>query len=123
MVDYRSEPSASRDGQGVAKRAWEMYSRGVNKVAGPVLHPMLRPLAEAWSVSKVSDLLGFWLLWHLEGGFDGLRRHGMSERTVYRKIGEFRKYFGEHPDDFTLPGVAIDVRSYIASGEKTSKTD
>jgi len=119
VTDFRSDPSTSRDGQGVAKRAWEAYSRAANRVAAPIA----QPLVESWSVGKVSDLLGFWLMWHLEGGFDGMRRQGMAERTIYRKIGEFRKFFGEHPDEFVLPGVAVDVRAYVASGEKKLPSD
>ena len=34
----------------------------------------------------VADLFGFWLLWHLEGGFEGLERLGMNRATIYRKI-------------------------------------
>lgn len=56
---------------------------------------------------------GFWLLWHLEGGFEGMRRLGLSEASIYRKIKTFRESFGAHPDEFQFPGVMIDVETYL----------
>jgi hypothetical protein len=56
--------------------------------------------------------VGFWVLWHAEGGFEGLRNLGMSETTIWRRVKSFRDAFGEHPDDFKLPGVSVDLEGY-----------
>ena len=58
------------------------------------------------------DELGFWLRWHIRGGFDGLERYGMHRATIFRKIHRFRQHFGVHPDVFELPGITIDVKAY-----------
>ena len=42
---------------------------------------------------------GFWLLWHVEGGFEGLQRIGMSRSSIYRRISAFRKLMEVHPDE------------------------
>jgi len=60
----------------------------------------------------VVDLFGFWLLWQLEGGYDGLRRLGMSRSAIYRRIKLFRTMTGMHPDEYVLPGVETDVQTY-----------
>jgi len=113
MEDFRSDKSESREGAGVAKRAWDAYARGVNRVATPLIAPAIR----RYSLNKVGDLVGFWVLWHLHGGFEGLVRRGMSERTIYRQIKWFRMAFREHPDTFVLPGVSLDPAKYFAAGK------
>jgi hypothetical protein len=62
----------------------------------------------------VEDLVGFWLLWHLEGGFAGLQEMGMSRSGIYRRVQAFRTVFGAHPDTFDMPGVSIDLGAYLA---------
>jgi hypothetical protein len=54
------------------------------------------------------------VMWHLEGGFDGLRKLGMSRSAIYRRINGFRSAFGEHPDEATFPGITIDLAVYQA---------
>ena len=56
---------------------------------------------------------GFWLVWQLEGGFEGLKRKGMSDSAIWRQVKLFRDTFGQHPDDFRMPGVTIDVEEYL----------
>ena len=66
-----------------------------------------------WGVVGFSpDLVGFWVLWHAEGGFEGLRRLGMSETTIWRRVRAFRDAFGAHPDDYEFPGITIDLERY-----------
>lgn len=59
--------------------------------------------------------MGFWLIWHLEGGFDGLQRLGMSRSAIYRRVASFRRVFGAYPDEFRFPGVTIDLPAYLAA--------
>jgi hypothetical protein len=35
-------------------------------------------------------LVGFWAIWRLAGGFEGLQRMGMSRASIYRRIKLFR---------------------------------
>jgi hypothetical protein len=98
----------SPEGKGIARRAWDVYAKAVNQVAGPPLQPVVQRIA----APMTSDLLGFWLCWHLEGGFEGLRRLGMSRSAIYRRIRLFRVAFKAHPDEFEVPGVLIDLKAY-----------
>jgi len=111
--DFRSARMPSPEGQGRARgrleRAWDGYAKGVNKVAGPVM----APLANRIGAATATDLLGFWLCWQVEGGYEGLRRMGMSRSAIYRRIALFRKVMGIHPDEYEMPGVTIDVNAYL----------
>jgi hypothetical protein len=112
--DFRADRMPSPEGQGIAKRAWDQYAAAVNRVAGPAI----QPLTERIAGNIAADLMGFWLLWHLEGGFEGMRRIGWSRSSIYRRIRAFRRYYGTHPDEFELVGVAIDVEAYVKGPEK-----
>src|SRR3712207_4110395 len=95
------------DGAGNARtalaRAWDAYERAVRPVTVPLsqtLRPLLAPIARGMTF----DLLGFWVSWHMLGGFEGLQKHlGMSRSAVYRRITLFRKIIGEHPDVYRFP--------------------
>ena len=52
------------------------------------------------------------MTWQLEGGFEGLRRIGMSRSAIYRRVKLFRSMTGLHPDEYVMPGVEIDVKAY-----------
>ena len=108
MTDFRSDRMASPEGKGIARRAWDAYAATVNRVAAPAIEPLARKVA----MPVLLDLMGFWLAWHLEGGFEGLRRLGMSRASIYRRISLFRKTMGVHPDEFQLAGVTLDIEAY-----------
>jgi hypothetical protein len=79
---------------------------------GGLLDKAMTPYAR-WGIGRYSpELVGFWLLWHAEGGFEGMRRLGMSETTIWRRVRAFRDAFGQHPDDYDLPGVSVDLKAY-----------
>jgi hypothetical protein len=99
----------SPDGKGIARGAWDAYVAAVGKVTEA---PPVKAGIEHYAAATVVDLFGFWLWWHLEGGYDGLRRAGMSRSAIYRRLRQFRKFYGVHPDEFQLPGVEIDVRAF-----------
>ena len=109
VVDFRSERMESPEGRGIARRAWDAYARGVERVAAPVLRPALRPLVHMYAAGSIVDLVGFWAVWHLEGGFEGLQNLGMSRASIYRRIKLFRIAFGAHPDEFEMPGIKLDL--------------
>jgi hypothetical protein len=102
----------SPEGRGVARRAWDSYASTVNKVAGPALKPVLAPVVRRYAASSIVDLVGFWAVWHLEGGFEGLQRMGMSRASIYRRIKLFRLAFGAHPDEFEMPGITLDLVAF-----------
>lgn len=113
MTDFRSDRMPSPEGMGQAqsrfRRAWDAYARTVDQVA----RPAAGKAAMWWAGKLIEDLVGFWLLWQLEGGFEGLQEMGMSRSAIYRRIQAFRKHFGEHPDTFQMPGVTIDLDEYL----------
>lgn len=123
MTDFRSQRMPSPDGEGNARgglrRAWDAYASGVRSGTDPWVAPLVRPMARG----ATFDLLGFWLAWHICGGFEGLQSQlGMSRSAVYRRISVFRKVFGEHPDVFQFPGVSIDLEAVVASSGAAGDT-
>jgi len=121
-TDFRSARMESAEGYGQARRAWtkavNKYLEVMDKHAGPVMEPYLRPIA----ARVEAGLMGFWLLWHLHGGFEGLQKLGMSRTTIYRKIKYFRMATGQHPDEYRIPGVRIDVEKYLADALEKAST-
>ena len=108
MADFRSERMPSPEGKGIARRAWDAYANAVPKASRPYVEPFARKAA----VPVMMDLAGFWLLWHVEGGFEGLQRIGMSRSSIYRRVSLFRRIFGVHPDEYEMPGVKLDLTKY-----------
>jgi hypothetical protein len=98
----------SPEGRGIARRAWDAYTGAVQKATTPAL----RPFVQMYAAGSIVDLVGFWAVWHLEGGFEGLRAMGMSRASIYRRIKLFRLAFDAHPDEFEMPGIALDLVAY-----------
>lgn len=104
-IDYRSARMPSAEGRGNAKDAvdrlleshpeWGEWAERI---------PFARQMGVKFSISS----LGFWLVWHGTGGFEGLRRIGMPETTIWRYVKNFREGFGVHPDEFEMAGVNLD---------------
>ena len=113
-TDFRSDRMPSPEGKGIARRAWDAYVEQVGRVGAPVIEPLARKAA----VPVWLDMLGFWMAWHLEGGFEGLQQLGMSRASIYRRISLFRRTLGMHPDEFTFAGVKLDVEAYQAGKPK-----
>jgi hypothetical protein len=100
------------EGKGIARRTWDAYASTVNRVAEPAVEVLAQKVAPPVAI----DLIGFWAVWHIEGGFEGMRRLGMSRSSIYRRISLFRRVMGVHPDEYELPGVSIDHAAYVAAG-------
>jgi len=115
--DLRKQRSDSPEGRGIARRAWESYSEAVKRTAQPLVEPAVRKVASRWT----EQMLGFWVAWHLYGGFEGLKRAGWSERTIYRRLKEFRLVFKTHPDTFSHPGVKLDPETFWEWSRKESE--
>ena len=111
VVDFRSDRMETPEGRGIARRAWEGYVGAVTKVTTPAIKPLFRKYA----AGSIVDLVGFWTVWHLEGGFEGLQRMGMSRASIYRRISLFRRSLGVHPDEYMPAGIKLDIAAYQAS--------
>lgn len=113
MSDFRSQRMPSPEGEGIAKRAWEAYTRAlepVTKAMGPLTEPLAR--------GATFDLVGFWFVWHTCGGFEGLQSQlHMSRSAIYRRVSMFRRVFGAHPDAFRFPGVTIDLEATLSPAD------
>jgi hypothetical protein len=114
--DFRSDPMDSPEGQGIAKKAWKAYVKAVDRRTPPFVKTRVSTALEPLGSQIVEDLIGFWVMWHLYGGFEGLQDFGMHKSTIWRKVARFRRITGEHPDVFVMPGIAIDPKAYWASG-------
>jgi hypothetical protein len=105
----------SPEGKGIARRAWDAYASAMRGSAA------VQTLSRKLAIPVAMDLTGFWLLWHLEGGFEGLRRQGMSRASIYRRVRLFRATMGVHPDEYRMPGVELDIAAYH-EGTRPSKS-
>jgi len=119
MADFRSQRMSTQEGRGIARRAWDAYAATVTRVTAPAMEPLVKRVAAPAAV----DLVGFWLVWHLHGGFEGLRELGMSRASIYRRIKLFRSSFGAHPDEYELPGVRLDLAEYHAAPAHVKSAD
>jgi hypothetical protein len=117
--DLRKQRSESPEGKGIARRAWEAYADAVNRTAQPLVEPLIRSVSYRWT----EQMLGFWVAWHLYGGFEGLKRAGWSERTIYRRLKEFRLVFKTHPDSFSHPGVKLDPEAFWEWSRKRAEEE
>lgn len=108
VEDFRLAPMESAEGRGIARAAWEKYRRGTKKLVDPIIEPTAKSLG----ASAAIDLVGFWVAWHLEGGFEGLQRIGMSRSAIYRRIKVFRQLYKVHPDEYEFAGINIDLDAY-----------
>lgn len=110
----------SPEGEGRAKDSletgWQAFYK-VNKAVNAPLYaafPGIKQALQGYASAKLFDLLGFWIMWRLAGGFDGLQKLvGMSRSGVFRRVALFREVFGEHPDVYEFPGITIDPVAFV----------
>jgi hypothetical protein len=114
--DFRSDKSESAEGAGVAFDRWRGYHHDLDEdvIAEAFstpnttmleLHPeIVEDLAA--EARERSELIGFWVAWHLAGGFHNLEQGGWHRATIYRKVHRFRAAFGAHPTSSCFPGLS-----------------
>ena len=121
--DYRSDPSESPEGRGIAygrlAAFWKSLPEGVRAradaeatlTAGSIedYPAFIRDQVTATAV-EYAELIGFWVAWHKAGGFGGLEAGGWHRATIYRKIRRFRARFGAHPDEHRFEWIKLDLR-------------
>jgi hypothetical protein len=121
----------SLEGAGIARRRWKEFHdavpddvwQDIGEARGPAVEPKNDALDEAIrhdiaeAVIERANLLGFWLAWHLAGGFAELEQGGWHRATIHRRIRRFRECYDCHPDEFRLPWLRLDLdkawRAYL----------
>ena len=136
--DYRSDKSASIEGRGIARSRWQAFQAEVpDDVWADIYEARCEafgaPPPSSWEPGdppepeefedpqpevleemrrralERSELLGFYLAWHLAGGFANLQQAGWHRATLHRKIRRFRDHFGQHPDELFFPWLRLDL--------------
>ena len=133
--DYRRDRSTSLEGQGIARARWSAFQDAVPddvwediyeaRVAAGLISPVTGSdpddpppdedvpdeVIEAMGRAAVeeSELYGFYVAWHLAGGFANLQASGWHRATIHRKIRRFRARFGQHPDELFFPWLRLDL--------------
>jgi hypothetical protein len=119
--DYRSDPSESPEGRGIAygrlAAFWKSLPESVQAEASREAtissieeYPALIRDQVTSTAVEDAELIGFWVAWHKAGGFGGLESGGWHRATVYRKIRRFRARFGAHPDEYRFEWIKLDLR-------------
>lgn len=100
----------SPEGRGIARARWEASPEGKAGKAGG--DPAMGRFQRWMAAPAMLDLAGFWVMWHLRGGFEGLRAMGLSRSSIYRRVAAFRTATGMHPDEYVFPGITLDLAAY-----------
>jgi hypothetical protein len=119
--DFRSDPSESPEGKGVAHGRRASFWRTVPEevLADLMAESSFTSFAElpglvrddvAAAVVEDAELIGFWVAWHRAGGFASLELGGWHRATIYRKIRRFRARFGAHPDEYRFNWIRLDLK-------------
>jgi hypothetical protein len=109
--DYRSEKSESLEGQGRARGRWEGYVGSIEPSVVDAALGSRNAIGPGWA-KEISELVGFWVAWHVAGGFEALEVAGWNRATIFRKIRRFRVVFGSHPDEYQFDWLSIDSKRY-----------
>jgi hypothetical protein len=118
--DFRSDPSESPEGRGIAHGRRTMFWRSVPEKTLAALSAEAPYISiEEWpafvrdtaaeAVVEDAELIGFWVSWHRAGGFQALEAGGWHRATIYRKIRRFRARFGAHPDEYRFSWITLDL--------------
>ena len=110
LRDYRSARMESPEGLGIARARWQASPEG--KSGKPAGDPSLGFVSRRLAAPALIDMTGFWVLWHLRGGFEGLRQMGLSRSSIDRRVSLFRTATGKHPDEYEFPGIELDLVAY-----------
>lgn len=125
--DFRSEPMESPEGKGIARARRETFmDENIEAMVDSFLDwdnpPKGRTAPKDYdvvvqdliadAVLEHSEAIGFWVAWHLAGGFAHLEAAGWHRATIYRKIRRFRAAYGKHPDEYVFPYIKLDRRRY-----------
>jgi len=120
MADFRSDRMPSPEGEGRAKdaleAAWEKRLKSRKAINTKVFAamPEVKNVLKGYASARMFDAIGFWVMWQLNGGFEGLQKAtGLSRSGMFRRIALFREVFGEHPDVYEFPGLTVDPVAFV----------
>jgi hypothetical protein len=119
VPDFRGDKSDTTEGRRVAAGRWSSFhyrlDEDVVAEAFPAPSQSMEELPAAIRDDIASDaverseLIGFWVAWHLAGGFANLERGGWHRATIFRKVSRFRAAYGAHPDTYVFPWIQLDL--------------
>jgi hypothetical protein len=124
--DFRAEKSDSVEGVGKAADRWFAYIDTLDEDVLAEAFPMSAVDVEEYpdfkrddiaaDAMEQSELIGFWVVWHLAGGFAALEEGGWHRATIFRKIRRFRARYGAHPDEYTFSFIRLGCeKSWVAA--------
>ena len=124
--DFRTDKSDSVEGGGRAAARWYAYHGALDEDVLAEAFPMQALDKEdypdfvrddiAEDAMEQSELIGFWVAWHMAGGFAALEEGGWHRATIFRKVRRFRARYGAHPDDYSFPWIRLDLENAWAAG-------
>jgi hypothetical protein len=128
--DFRADKSESVEGGGKAANRLHAYLDSVDEetLAEAFPMPALERVEEidelvrddiAAQAVEQSELIGFWVAWHMAGGFAALENGGWHRATIFRKVRRFRTRYGAHPDEYIFPFVRLDSEKAWAANIAT----
>jgi len=131
VVNLRPPPPSrveSAEGAGIARRKWFEFLSGVPKDAldaSGLMDPNMLNFGVFTDehrkmigrrAKEDAELLGFWVTWHVAGGFDELEKWGWHRATIYRKIKRFRDRYGAHPDEYKFNWIKLNLNRNWSDG-------
>jgi hypothetical protein len=124
--DFRTAKSESVEGAGNAAARWYAYHGALDedvlaqafpmRPADPESYPDVVRDDVAEDAMEQSELIGFWVAWHMAGGFAALEEGGWHRATIFRKVRRFRARYGVHPDEYSFPWIQLDLGNAWAGG-------
>lgn len=131
--DFRADKSDTAEGAGNAAGRWSLFhdrlDEDVLAEAFPMsaldtdVHPDFVRDDIAADAMEQSELIGFWVAWHLAGGFTALEEGGWHRATIFRKVRRFRTRYGAHPDEYSFPWITLDLEGAWAAAIERRITD
>jgi hypothetical protein len=124
--DFRADKSDTVERAGNASGRWYAYHARLDEDVVAEAFPMRALHAEQYpgfvrddiaaDAMEQSELIGFWVAWHMAGGFAALEEGGWHRATIFRKVRRFRARYGAHPDEYSFPWIRIDLEGAWAAG-------
>lgn len=76
---------------------------------GALVKKLMGPLPSLYGTNAVQRLVGFFVIWHMFGGIEPMRKAGWAETTIWRARKDFRLAFGIEVED-AWPELAATAR-------------
>jgi len=126
--DFRAEAMDTPEGRGIARGRYDDFmDRNLEDLVAQSIewdnppasadlddtsYDVLIADAVAEAAKEESEAIGFWVAWHLAGGFAQLEAAGWHRATLYRRLHRFRIRYGQHPDEYVFPYIKLNFKRY-----------